>query len=66
MNELDPVFARLRELPIEAPSAALSKQITALAHARLVPTRVHPLWSLAIAASVLAYLSWALIYTGQL
>jgi hypothetical protein len=66
MNELDPVRRGLAALPIEAPPAALSSKIRAAGHARLVPAKVHPLWSLAVAASVVAYLGWALVYTSQL
>jgi len=32
----------------------------------LVPVKVHAAWSIAIAASVLVYLGWALVYTSQL
>ena len=66
MNEPDLVLQRLRELPLEAPPAALSKQLTAAAHARLVPLKVHPAWSVALTASVLVYLGWALAYASQL
>ena len=66
MNEPDAVLTRLAELPLEAPSRELSQRIRAAGHSRLVPTRVHPVVSLMVAASVLAYLSWALLFTGQL
>jgi hypothetical protein len=66
VNKPDLVLQRLQELPLEAPPAGLSKLLTAAAHARLVPLKVHPAWSLAIATSVLVYLGWALSYTSQL
>jgi hypothetical protein len=66
MNESDVVLAGLAELPAEAPPAELSRRIRAAGHRRLVPKKVHPVVSLMVAASVLAYLSWALVYTGQL
>jgi hypothetical protein len=66
MSEPDIVLARLRELPIEAPSEPLAQKIRAAGRARLVPAKVHPAVSLMVAASVLAYLGWALLYTGQL
>jgi hypothetical protein len=66
MSEPDIVLRRLAELPLEAPPAALSAKIRTAAHAHLVPMKVHPLWSIAIAASVVAYMGWALVYTSQL
>ncbi len=66
MSERDPVLARLAELPRVTPPAALSRKIAAVGHARLVPAKVHPVWSLAAAASVLVYLGWALHFTSQL
>lgn len=66
MTELDPVLRGLAQLPLEAPPAELSKKLRAAAHARLVPAKVHPAWSVAIAASVVAYLGWAILYTSQL
>ena len=66
MSELDPVMRRLAELPLEAPPAEFSQKLRAAAHARLVPAKVHPAWSVAIAASVVAYLGWAILYTSQL
>ena len=66
MNESDSVLRGLAELPLEVPSVELSAKIRAGAHARLVPEKVHAAWSIAIAASVLVYLGWALVYTSQL
>ncbi len=66
MTEPDLVLQRLAELPLEAPPAGLSRKLATAAHARLVPLKVHPAWSVALAASVLTYLSWALAYTSQL
>lgn len=64
MTEVDPVLQGLAKLPLEAPPAELSKKLRLAAHARLVPAKVHPAWSVAIAASVIAYLGWALLYTS--
>jgi hypothetical protein len=66
MNEPDDVLSGLARLPVEAPAPALSRKIRAAALARLVPPRLHPAWSLLVAASVVAYLGWALVYTGQI
>jgi hypothetical protein len=60
----DPVLDRLAELPPMAPPLQLSQAIRKAAHARLVPARVHPVWGVAVAASVVLYLSWALLYTA--
>lgn len=66
MTESDPMLRALAALRSAAPSAQLSEKLRAAAHARLVPAKVHPGWSVAIAASVVAYLGWALLYTSQL
>ena len=66
MTEFDPVLHGLGALATEEPPAQLSRALRSAAHARLVPVRVHPGWSVAVAATVLAYLSWALLYTSQL
>lgn len=66
MSEPDSVLSALAALPLELPPAALSESIRVAAHARLVPVKVHAAWSIAIAASVVAYLGWALAYTSQL
>jgi hypothetical protein len=65
-KEQDAVLAALRALPAEAPCAALSARIRAAGHARLRPLPLHPLWGFAVLASVLAYLGWALAFTGPL
>ena len=62
----DPVLTRLSELQAEAPPPHLSQKLRSLAHARLVPRKVHPLWSLAVAASVCVYLGWALQFTSRI
>ena len=66
MNERDPLLARLAELPALSPPAQLSRKLTAAGHARLVPAKVHPVFSIAVAASVLTYLGWALHFTSRL
>jgi hypothetical protein len=60
----DQVFERLAQLPAVTPPAALSQAIREAGHARLAPAEVHPVWGVAIAASVVLYLSWALLYTA--
>lgn len=65
MSELDPVLRGLAELPQLAPPGVLAQKLRVAGHARLVPAKVHPAWSIAIACSVLAYLGWALLYTNQ-
>ena len=66
MTESDPVLRGLGALTTHEPPEQLSQNLRSAAHARLVPARVHPGWSVAVAAAVLAYLSWALLYTSQL
>jgi len=66
VNESDVVLTRLAELPKVTPSGELSRKIREAAHARLVPPKVHPVLGLMVAASVLVYLSWALLYTATL
>jgi hypothetical protein len=66
MSEPDRVLQALAELPVEAPPAELSRKLRAAGQARLVPAKVHPAWGVAIAASVITYLGWAILYTSQL
>jgi hypothetical protein len=66
MTSTDPVLTRLAELSGLPPPAELSRKLTTSGHARLVPARVHPVWSVAVAASVLVYLGWALQFTSHL
>lgn len=66
MNEPDSLLQRLAELNAQQPAAELSRKIRAAGRARLVAAPVHPLWSVAVAASVLCYLGWALHFTSQL
>jgi hypothetical protein len=66
MTESDPVFVRLSELRPSEPDPALSNALRARAHAVLVPRRVHPVWTLGIAASVVTYLGWAVYFTSSL
>jgi hypothetical protein len=56
----------LSELSEQQPSSALSRRIRQVGHRALLPMRVHPLWSLSVAASVCVYLGWALHFTSQL
>ena len=66
MTDPDIVLSCLARLPAEGPPAELSRKIRDACLARLVPARVHSVWSLAIAASVIVYLGWALVFTGHL
>jgi hypothetical protein len=66
MTHEDRVLQRLATLPATSPPEELSHKIKSAGCARLVPAPVHPLWSLAVAASVLLYLGWALRFTSQL
>jgi hypothetical protein len=66
MNEPDPVLARLAELPPAEPDPAFSAALRERAHRALVPRRMHPLWALAAAASVVTYLGWAFYFTSKL
>jgi hypothetical protein len=60
----DPELERLAELSPLTPPAELSQTIRKAGHARLLPVEVHPFWSVAVATSVVLYLSWALLYTA--
>jgi type VI protein secretion system component VasF len=62
----DPVLAQLARLPAPEPPPALSSRVRAAAHARLRPRRVHPAWTLAVAVSVISYLTWAVRFASQL
>ena len=66
MTQSDPVLMRLSELEPSEPDPALSNALRARAHAVLVPRRVHPAWTLGIAASVVTYLGWAVHFTSRL
>jgi hypothetical protein len=66
MTESDPVLRRLSELEPSEPDPALSSALRARAHALLVPRRVHPVWTVGIAASVVTYLGWAVYFTSRL
>jgi hypothetical protein len=60
------VLVRLSELSAPPLDAALSSRIADAARARLVPRRVGLLWQIAIPASVVSYLGWALAFTSGL
>lgn len=66
MTDTDPVLERLSELGPSEPDPALSNALRARAHAVLVPRRIHPLWALGMAASVVTYLGWAVYFTSRL
>lgn len=66
MTNQDALVERLQRLPTSKPSPQLSEQIQRLAHARLRSRPIHPLWTFAVAASVVSYLSWALVFTSNL
>ena len=66
MIDTDPVLRAVAKLPLRVPSPVLSRSLQARAHARLLPAKVHPAFPIAVAASVVAYLGWAVFYTSQL
>lgn len=66
MSENDPVLARLSELSAPSLDPALSARITASARERLVPRHLGVLWRIAVPASVVSYLGWALAFTSRL
>lgn len=66
MMETDPVLARLSELGAPPLDPALSARVETAALARLVPRRVSLLLGLAVSASVVSYLAWALLFTARL
>lgn len=67
MTELDPLLSRLRKLPPIALDAEFSASVQRLGQRRLrAPARRAPFASLAVAATVLVYLGWALRFTSAL
>ncbi|HTM45516.1 MAG TPA: hypothetical protein VL137_11205 [Polyangiaceae bacterium] len=66
MNQEDPLLARLHSLPLSEPNEQLSQRIALMAHAQLRAKRVHPIWTFVVAASVVSYLGWALMFTSKL
>jgi hypothetical protein len=66
MTESDPVLERLAALPCEEPEPALSAVLRARAQRALAPRRVHPVWTVAVAASLVTYLGWAVYFTSRL
>jgi hypothetical protein len=66
MNDRDPVLERLARLSPSPPDPAFSAALRERAHGLLVPRRVHPIWALAAAASVVTYLGWAFYFTSGL
>jgi NO-binding membrane sensor protein with MHYT domain len=64
MNHTNPVLVRLSELPCVEPRAELTARIRAAALPKLELRKVHPLWSLAVAASVVGYLCWAVHFVA--
>lgn len=66
MNDRDALFARLSGLPVEAPNQRWAAELAKRARERMLPRRVHPAVYVALAASIVTYLAWALAYTWQL
>ncbi len=59
MNHSEPVLVRLSELPGIEPKSELTARIRAAALPMLELRKLHPFWSLAVVASVMGYLCWA-------
>ena len=66
MTAPDPLFECLSELPVEELEPELSRRIRVAALSKLRPRPVHPVWTLAAAASVVSYLGWALHFASTL
>lgn len=66
MTERDPILERLAELSPSEPDAEFSENLRARAHRVLRPRPVHPIWTIAVAASVVTYLGWAVYFTSRL
>jgi len=66
MTPSDPLLERLWELPVEPLDPVLSRRIQVAALQVLRPRPVHPVWVVAIVASVVCYLGWAFIFTTAL
>jgi type VI protein secretion system component VasF len=66
MTTPDSVLAALAALPSEDPAPELSARLRAAARARLMPRRVHPVWSLLVVVTVVVYLGCAVHFSGSL
>ena len=67
MTELDELFSRLRKLEPIAPDAELSRSVRERGRRRVRGSaRSAPFASLAVAATVIVYLGWALRFTSAL
>jgi hypothetical protein len=66
MTPSDPVLARLARLPVPELPPDLSSRLRDAAYARLRPRRLHPVWTLVVAGSVISYLTWALRFASHL
>jgi hypothetical protein len=66
MSHRDLVLARLAELPVPPLDAALGARIRGLAEPKLLPRPLSPFFALAVSASVIGYLGWALVFTAGL
>jgi hypothetical protein len=66
MTERDPVLSRLSALEPREPATELTAKIRAAATRRLTPRPLHPLFTVAVAGSVLSYLLWATYFASHL
>jgi hypothetical protein len=66
MTERDPVLSRLAALEPCQPASELTARIRAAARQRILPRPVHPLFTVAVAGSVLSYLLWATYFASHL
>jgi hypothetical protein len=66
MTPSDPVLVRLATLPVAELEPTLAATVRAAAVARLRPRPLHPAWTIAVVASGLAYLGWAVHFSASL
>lgn len=66
MTPSDPVLARLAALPVAELEPKLAATVRAAAVTRLRPRPLHPAWTVAVVASGLVYLGWALHFSANL
>jgi type VI protein secretion system component VasF len=66
MNAPDPVFARLAQLAVREPPAALASNLRARGHERLRARPLPTVWAITVVVAVVSYLGWALRFVSSL